>query len=97
MALAPITLASAANAYQRVLAGEHSSGGGFGEVLSRAVQGVVDAGHAADAQTVKALSGDGNLTEVATAVSQAQLALQAATAVRDRVVQAYQDIMRMPI
>jgi len=34
---------------------------------------------------------------VALAVSHAELALQGAVAVRDKVVQAYQDIMRMPI
>ena len=44
-----------------------------------------------------ALNGTGNLTEVVTAVARAQLALQTATAIRDRVVQAYQDIMKMPI
>jgi hypothetical protein len=39
----------------------------------------------------------GNLTEVVTAVSKAQLALQTATTIRDRMVQAYQQIMQMPI
>ncbi len=97
MALAPISPAAVAGAYQRVQAGPGPGGDAFGGVLARAVQGVVDAGHQAEAQTVRALSGGGNLTDVATAVSQAQLALQAATAVRDRVVQAYQEIMRMPI
>jgi flagellar hook-basal body complex protein FliE len=32
-----------------------------------------------------------------TAISRAELALQSATAIRDRVVQAYQDVMKMPI
>ena len=36
-------------------------------------------------------------TDVVTAVSQAELALQTTTAIRDRVVQAYQDIMRIQI
>jgi flagellar hook-basal body complex protein FliE len=44
-----------------------------------------------------AIAGGGNLTEVVTAVSRAELALQSTVAIRDRVVQAYQDIMRMPI
>jgi flagellar hook-basal body complex protein FliE len=46
---------------------------------------------------MKAISGGGNLTEVVTAVARAELALQSTVAIRDRVVQAYQDIMRMPI
>jgi flagellar hook-basal body complex protein FliE len=37
------------------------------------------------------------LTEVVAAVSRAELALQTTTTIRDRVVQAYQDIMKMPI
>ena len=48
-------------------------------------------------QATQALTGGGNLTEVVTALSRAELTLQTATAMRDRVVQAYQDIMKMPI
>lgn len=98
-----MTPAGAAGAYGRVAAGadpaapEDALGGGFGQVLTRAMEGVVDAGKRADAQSVTAISGGGNLTEVVTAVARAELALQSVTAVRDRVVQAYQDIMRMPI
>lgn len=95
---APNSAASAANAYARVQQG----GGGdgvpdFSAVLGRAIQGTVDAGHAADTATVQALSGPANLTQVVTAVSRAELSLQTATAIRDRMVSAYQDIMRMPI
>ena len=43
------------------------------------------------------LTGQGSVTDVVLAVSRAELALQTATAVRDRVVTAYQDVMRMPI
>ena len=46
---------------------------------------------------MKAISGGGNLTDVVTALSHAEMTLQTATAIRDRVVQAYQDIMKMPI
>ena len=70
---------------------------GFGDMLTRALGSVVDAGHQADAQSVQAITGGGNLTEVVTAVSRAELALQSAATIRDRVVQAYQDVMRMPI
>ena len=37
------------------------------------------------------------VTDVVVALSHAEMTLQATTAIRDRVVQAYQDIMRMPI
>lgn len=72
-------------------------GANFGGALARALGGVVDAGHAADAQSMQAISGHANITDVVSAVSKAELALQTTTAIRDRVVQAYQDIMRMPI
>lgn len=95
-----MTPAGAASAYGRVASGAASAvpeGGGFGQALSRAMEGVVEAGKQADAQSMTAISGGGNLTEVVTAVARAELSLQSAVAVRDRVVQAYQDIMRMPI
>ena len=93
-----VTPTGAAQAYARVVNGDSPADGtGFGAVLGRAMQGVVDAGHVADEQSFRAISGGGNLTEVATSVSRAELALQSAVAVRDKVVQAYQDVMRMPI
>ena len=95
-----ITPSGAAQAYARVAQGGAGQGGnedGFGAVLDRALDGVLQAGHQADAQAVAAINGGGNFTEVATAVSHAELALQSAVAIRDKVVQAYQDVMRMPI
>ena len=95
-----VSPSGAAQAYARVASGETEQGEGqsdFGAVLGRAIDGVVQAGHKADAQAVTAISGGGNFTEVATAVAHAELALQSAVAIRDKVVQAYQDVMRMPI
>ena len=89
--------AGAASAYGRVEAGQPASMEGFGNALVKAMQGVVDAGHQADAKSAEAISGTGNLTDVVSAVNRAELALQTTSAIRDRVVQAYQDIMRMPI
>ncbi len=90
-----ITPSAAASAYART----HTGGGdtGFGVSLQQALQHAVDTGHQADQQTIRALSGGGNLTDVVTALSRAELTLQTATAIRDRVVQAYQDIAKMPI
>ena len=97
MAIAPITPAAAVGAYQRVQSGEGSTESGFGGALERAMQGVISDGHGAEQQTIQALAGGGDLTHVVTAVSKAELGLQTATAIRDRVVSAYQDIMRMSI
>lgn len=98
--VAPIGMspAGAAGAYARVQAGgAPPDAAGFSGTLSRALQGMVDAGKQADAQSAGAIAGTGNLTDTVTAVARAELSLQTAVAVRDRVVQAYQEIMRMPI
>jgi flagellar hook-basal body complex protein FliE len=95
-----VSPADAARAYARVAEATPSApsdADGFSAALGRAVQGVVDAGHAADRQASAAITGDANLTDVVTAVSRAELAMQTTVAIRDRVVQAYQDIMKMPI
>jgi flagellar hook-basal body complex protein FliE len=96
-----VTPSAAADAYARVdrggTAGDGGEAGGFGAMLQRALDGAVETMQASDAKTTEALSGGGNLTEVVTALARAELTLQTATAVRDRVVQAYQDIMKMPI
>jgi flagellar hook-basal body complex protein FliE len=93
-----VTPSAAANAYDQVNRGDAGAAAGdFGATLQRALQGAVDVGHAADAQAMQAIAGGGNLTEVVTALSRAELTLQSATVIRDRVVQAYQDILKMPI
>lgn len=96
-----VTPSGAASAYARVQGGAFDGGStegpGFGDVLARAIGSVAAAGHQADAEAARAISGQGNVTEVATAVSRAELSLQTALSIRDKVVQAYQDIMRMPI
>lgn len=71
--------------------------GGFGAAMKRALQEGVDLGRASDAAATQALTGQGSVSDVVLAVSRAELALQTAVAVRDRVVAAYQDVMRMPI
>jgi flagellar hook-basal body complex protein FliE len=94
-----ITPSAAAEAYSRTASGGASAGvaNSFGSAMSQALDEAVQTGHAADDQAMQAISGGGNLTQVVTALSQAELTLQTATAIRDRMVQAYQDIIKMPI
>ncbi len=74
-----------------------ADGDSFSSLLGRALDGAVSTGKQADAQAMQAIGGHGDLTQVVTAVSQAELALQTTVAMRDRVLQAYQDIIKMPI
>lgn len=52
---------------------------------------------ASELKSIEALSGRADLRQVVEAVTAAELGLQKVTAVRDRVIAAYQEIMRMPI
>lgn len=76
-----------------------STGGGqdFGKLLSQAVQGVVDSGKASDAKSMDLVNGKGDMVDVVTAISQTELAMETMVTVRDRVISAYEEIMRMPI
>lgn len=76
-----------------IAAGDNS----FGSALQGAMTSLSDLGQAADTKSVAAMSGKGNLTDVVMAVSKAEMALQASVAVRDKVISAYQDIMRMAV
>ena len=78
-------------------AGADAGIGGFGGALARAMEGAVDVGRSADAAATQALMGQGSVTDAVLAISRAELALQTTVSVRDRVVAAYQDVMRMPI
>lgn len=74
-----------------------AKGDSFASVLKDAIGSVVEMGRKSDAQTRAAASGKGNLVDVVTAVSETEVAIDAVVAVRDRVIQAYEDIMKMPI
>lgn len=97
--VAPLAAAGVAAAYRTAdaLPQVATGGAGFGAALTRAMEQAVDVGHQADAASTAALSGQGSVTDVVLAVGRAELTLQTAVAVRDRVVAAYQDVMRMPI
>ena len=94
-----ITPSAAAEAYGRTARSGASADASkhFGAAVTQALDQAVQTGRTADDQAMKAIGGGGNLTDVVTALSHAEMTLQTATVIRDRVVQAYQDIMKMPI
>ncbi|URD61910.1 flagellar hook-basal body complex protein FliE [Sphingomonas sp. KRR8] len=91
-------------AYSRVLGGgtaaessKAGDGGGFASLVGDMVGDAGKSLKAADQATAAQVAGKGDLVDVVTAVSAAELALDTVVSVRDRVVSAYQDIMRMQI
>ncbi len=70
---------------------------GFADLVKQAVGSVAQTGKAADAQTFEAAIGKSDMVDVVTAVAESEAALETLVAVRDRVIAAYEEIMRMPI
>ncbi len=77
--------------------GGDSSGPSFSAVLRDALGSVAEAGRKSDAQTVAMVQGKANVMDVVTAVAETDVAVSTLVSVRDRVIQAYEDIMKMPI
>lgn len=75
----------------------NGQGNDFAKMLAQQVQGVVDAGRVAEAQSMQMVNGKADMVDVVTAMSQAELAMETMVTVRDRVISAYEEIMRMPI
>jgi flagellar hook-basal body complex protein FliE len=69
----------------------------FTDMLKEAVGSVEALGRKSDAQTHAMVNGKSNMVDVVTAVSETGVAIDAVVAVRDKVIQAYEEIMKMPI
>ncbi|MGH6797200.1 MAG: flagellar hook-basal body complex protein FliE [Roseiarcus sp.] len=74
-----------------------ASGGGFADLLRQTGDGAVDSLRKGEETSLKGIAGKADLAEVAAAVSNAEVTLKTVVAVRDRVIQAYQDIIKMTI
>jgi len=74
-----------------------SPGGGFGDILKNAMADVMKSSKNAETQMVNQVQGKAQLVDVVTAVSSAEQSLETVMAIRDQVISAYQEIMRMPI
>lgn len=111
--MADIRFSQAANAYQDALrAAERilqqtsvsntqdsskTEGSSFIDMVGASLKSAANAGYQSEEVATRALSGKADLTDVVTAVANAETALNTVVAVRDRVINAYQDIMKMPI
>ncbi|MEO3429464.1 flagellar hook-basal body complex protein FliE [Pelagibius sp. CAU 1746] len=74
-----------------------SGGADFSSLLQRAAERAADTMLEGERQTVQAAAGTADLTEVVMAVSKAEMTLETVVTLRDKVVQAYQEILRMPV
>lgn len=101
-----VTPTAAAAAYNNALqrkgveglpARNEAPSGDFAAALTEAAEGVVETLEKSESESLKAAAGKADIGEVVMAVSQAEITLETVVAIRDRVIQAYQDILRMPI
>ena len=69
----------------------------FGAMLQTAISETAETLKAGESAAADVAAGDASLVDVVTAVSAAEVSLETAVAVRNRVIEAYQEIMRMPI
>lgn len=90
-------VAQAPKAQTDMLAMGNGQPNDFAKMLTEQVQGVVDAGKVAETQSMNLVNGKADIVDVVTAMSQAELAMETMVTVRDRVISAYEEIMRMPI
>ncbi len=97
---------AAAQAYAAVQNGVQSTspasvdptgGADFSSMLQGVMTNMTQTTRAAETQMAQTVQGQGSLIDVVTAISSAEASLETVMAVRDQVIQAYQEIMRMPI
>jgi flagellar hook-basal body complex protein FliE len=74
-----------------------STGPNFGALVQEAVGALNKASHASDVQSQAMAAGKANLVDVVTAVSETEVAIDTLVSVRDKVISAYEEIMKMPI
>lgn len=74
-----------------------AGGASFGDLLAAAADHTFGSLQHAEQMSVRALQGDADTREVVDAVMSAEQSLQAAIAIRDKIVSAYLDISRMAI
>jgi flagellar hook-basal body complex protein FliE len=79
--------------------GESKDAGGqnFGAMLKDVVTSITDAGHKSDTQARSLAAGKANIVDVVTAVAETETAIATLVSVRDKVIAAYEEIMRMQI
>ena len=90
-------------AYMRAARGEPASetgvesGRSFAEMVKGVVDDAITSGINSEKASVAAIGQGTDLNHVVTAVAEAEATLQTVVAVRERIIEAYKEILRMPI
>jgi flagellar hook-basal body complex protein FliE len=103
--ITPMMAAKAYAAAQSQMAGDPkdiadpqaAQGSSFSDVLKGVMGDTIQASKTAEAKMMAGAQGKADLVDVVTAISSAEASLETVMAVRDQVISAYQEIMRMQI
>lgn len=98
---------SAVNAYNNAAKGKPSLGmdqpqdalqqNGFADLVKNAIQEAAKIGEKSEAVSIAGINDRADVNQVVTAMAEAELTLQTVVTVRDKVLEAYKEILRMPI
>jgi flagellar hook-basal body complex protein FliE len=104
MAINPAGAAAAYQAMANLGSSAAASGGGalsggdsFGSFLNVALKDAMATMRAGEEAAAQGATGKADIVQVVNAVTAAELTLESVVAIRDRVIGAYQDILKMPI
>ncbi len=99
---------SAVKAYNNAVSGKSVDGpspsqtddikqGEFADLVRNAIEEAVRIGERSEHLTIQGINESADVSKVVTAVAEAELTLQTVVTVRDKVIEAYKEIIRMPM
>lgn len=98
MKVEEIAAAQLYGANRRITAdAEKADGKGFADALETALKDMRTSLQQGESAAADAISGKGDVQSLVEALTATELALETAMTVRDKVVEAYQEILRMPV
>ena len=105
-----VDISSAVNAYREaaiavreagktddVAPSADAGGNSFAGMVKDSLDRAIETGQRAEQLSMAKIYGEASMVDVVTAVANAEHTLETVVAVRDKVLQAYQEILRMPI
>ena len=73
------------------------AGQDFSSFMKDATENSIETLKSGEAMGMKGITGNADLNDVVSAINSAESTLQLVTTIRDKMIQAYQEVMRMPI
>ena len=108
MSNAGIGFANAVQAYSNVANGQAfggsapkadapTEGGEFASLVRSAIDEAIKIGEKSEQLSIQGVNDRADINQVVTAVAEAEVTLQTVVSVRDKVIESYKEILRMPI